>query len=325
MNTPEDILLKKLEFARDRDMVSCPIYLEWIRELLKSDWERQLLSYTARNQPIPHVYFAMVRYLRTLDGLPESLNLKDLRSFSFDNEERIRKLLPDARNQTNEVARSAYFHLALRWLSSHGVSEIDLWELGSSAGFLLFPDYYSYSFEKEPGKSVLDIQIDSTDDYPQELENFEYSIGQRKGFEYSPIHYQNPKERAWLQALIWPSHDSRKTRLSKLEKLPFDQIDWIAGDYRKTLPDAIYRRDESKPLVILDSFSFYQLTQECQTELKNLMLEHSNKSTLAFLQLGWDGTVSQLQCHLMKDGDNSSFVLAQGDPHAHHVKWLLDI
>jgi hypothetical protein len=104
--------------------------------------------------------------------------------------------------QTNEVGRAAAL---LRGLEALGRDRIDLLELGTAGGLLLYPDrYYDAPFE----------------------------VVRRRGIDRNPIDVTTDDGARLLEAFVWPDQTERIERLrAAIEVVRADPPELIAGDY----------------------------------------------------------------------------------------------
>ena len=104
--------------------------------------------------------------------------------------------------QTNEVGRASHL---LRGLAATGRERIDLLELGTAGGLLLYPDRY----------------------YPAPFE-----VVRRRGIDRHPVDVTTDEGARLLEAFVWPDQADRLERLHRaIEVVRSDPPELIAGDY----------------------------------------------------------------------------------------------
>jgi hypothetical protein len=114
--------------------------------------------------------------------------------------------------QTNEVARSAPL---LRGLAAVGRRRIDLLELGTSAGLLLYLDRYGYGHDG-------------------------FEIVRRRGIDLNPIDVTTDEGARLLEAFVWPDQTERIARLrAAIEIVREDPPELIAGDYVELVSELV--------------------------------------------------------------------------------------
>jgi hypothetical protein len=114
--------------------------------------------------------------------------------------------------QTNEVARSAPL---LRGLAAVGRERIDLLELGTAGGLLLYLDRYGYPHEG-------------------------FEIWRRRGIDRHPIDVTTDEGARLLEAFVWPDQTERIVRLrAAIEIVRQDPPELIVGDYVDLVSDLV--------------------------------------------------------------------------------------
>jgi hypothetical protein len=112
--------------------------------------------------------------------------------------------------QTNEVARAAPLS---RGLEALGRDRIDLLELGTAGGLLLYPDRYF--------------------DTP-------FAVVRRRGIDTHPIDVTTDEGARLLEAFVWPGQPERLDRLrAAIEVVRADPPELIQGDYVDVLEDHV--------------------------------------------------------------------------------------
>jgi len=107
--------------------------------------------------------------------------------------------------QTNEVGRARPL---LRGLDAVGRERIDLLELGTAAGLLLYLDRYGYPHDGR------------------------FEIVRRRGIDINPIDVTTDDGARLLEAFVWPDQTERIERLrAAIEIVRQDPPELIAGDY----------------------------------------------------------------------------------------------
>jgi len=107
--------------------------------------------------------------------------------------------------QTNEVARAPAL---LRGLGEVGRERIDLLELGTAAGLLLYLDRYGYEHDGR------------------------FEIVRRRGIDRNPIDVTTEEGARLLESFVWPDQTERIERLrAAIEIVREDPPELIAGDY----------------------------------------------------------------------------------------------
>ena len=112
--------------------------------------------------------------------------------------------------QTNEVARSAAL---VRGIAALGRDRIDLLELGTAGGLLLYPDRYH--------------------DTP-------FEVVRRRGIDRNPVDVTTEEGARLLEAFVWPDQGDRLARLrAAIEVVRRDPPELIRGDYVDVLEEHV--------------------------------------------------------------------------------------
>jgi hypothetical protein len=197
--------------------------------------------------------------------------------------------------QTNETARSAVIYPALLSL---GLKEINLIELGSSAGLILYMDKFSYQYVENDKSFISDTEKPLITSKVNDLTSFEkifnnrncLDIKSRLGFDLNCIDLNDENNIKFLKSAIW---DSPK-RLERLENAINVQKKYSLSepiisnstDYTKNLPEKILENiDKNIATVIYTSVSTYQISDDLYEKLlEQIKLLNSSIEKLYFIE-----------------------------------------
>jgi hypothetical protein len=115
--------------------------------------------------------------------------------------------------QTNEVQRSALILPGLTWIAAQAGSDIELLEIGSSAGLNQFPDqvHVDYgAFTLGPRDAALSL---SANWHGPPVLDHPIQVIARAGCDLTPIDALSSDGALRLQAYIWPDQEDRMARL----------------------------------------------------------------------------------------------------------------
>ena len=156
--------------------------------------------------------------------------------------------------QTNEAGRCATLVPFLAMLPQ----PLAVIEVGASAGLCLLPDRYSYRYDDAPQLDPVDGPADvvlacalgpgirAPDRLPE--------VVWRAGIDLAPVDVGDEDACSWLEALVWPEHDERRTRLrAALGIARRDPPRIIAGDLVSALPDLAAAAPRDATLVVVHS------------------------------------------------------------------------
>jgi hypothetical protein len=147
--------------------------------------------------------------------------------------------------QTNEPGRCAVLLPVLAALPQ----PLALLEVGASAGLCLYPDRYAYRYGDHrlgPGRPVLDCAATGVTP-PRRRPDVVW----RAGLDLNPLDVTDPADLAWLDALIWPEHAERRTRLREAAAVAAaDPPLLVRGDLVDDLPGLAARAPAGVTLVV---------------------------------------------------------------------------
>lgn len=197
--------------------------------------------------------------------------------------------------QTNEIARSAVIYPSILNL---GLNNINLIELGASAGLILYMDKYSYKFSQdnkeflsEAEMPVISSKVNNLNSFDKLMQNRDkLNIEKRLGFDLNPIDLNQEYNIKLLKSAIWDSPE----RLSRLENAIeiFKEYQDTApvinsyADYTKDLADKILSLiNPETDTVIYTSVSTYQISDSLYQKLREqLNILKSKVKNLYFIE-----------------------------------------
>lgn len=200
-------------FALDEAPGRSALYEEWARGVEGDADVQKVLARIPATHRQPPLVFAVTRML----GAPLA-GFDQWRRFLLAHADEIVAECGARRVQTNEPLRLAPLLPVL--------SEIDgpvaLLEIGASAGLCLYPDRYSYRFVDAEGE--LRAALDPDDGVSEVVLSSEVRgemppvrmphVVWRAGIDLNPLDARDPRDRAWLQGLVWPGESGREERIA---------------------------------------------------------------------------------------------------------------
>jgi len=156
--------------------------------------------------------------------------------------------------QTNEAGRCAVLLPVLAGLPQ----PLALLEVGASAGLCLYPDRYAYRY----GDSVLGsgnpvLECAATGVAPPVSVP---DVVWRAGVDLNPLDVTDPRDVAWLDALIWPEHAHRRARLrATVAVAAADPPLLVRGDLVDDLPSLAAQAPVGATLVVFHTSVLYQV------------------------------------------------------------------
>lgn len=208
----------------------------------------------------PNLLFAAVRLLGGPVDDPAAFH-----EFTVTNWPAIEAELLTRATQTNEAGRCALLLPVLAALPQ----PLALLEVGAAAGVNLYPDRYSYRYGDQLVGSagpVLDCALTGTVP-PARLPEVVW----RAGLDLNPLDVTDPADVAWLEALIWPEHQHRRTRLRAAAGIAAaDPPTLMRGDLVDDLPRLAAQAPPGATLVVFDISVLYQVAPERRAEFTEL-------------------------------------------------------
>ncbi|XVU29932.1 DUF2332 domain-containing protein [Actinoplanes sp. CA-054009] len=236
-------------------------YERLARSVARDDGLLALLETVPAPKRQPNLLFGVVRLLGGPVHSPTAF-AKFVRS----NWPAVQRELLTRATQTNEINRCALLLPVLAALPQ----PLALLEVGCSAGLNLYPDRYSYAYgEHRVGDSGPLLTCDATGaPLPSELP----TVVWRAGIDLNPLDVTKPADLAWLDALIWPEHEHRRTRLREAAAIAAaDPPDLIRGDLVDHLPGLAWSAPRDATLVIFHTSVLYQVRDESRRQFTSLV------------------------------------------------------
>jgi hypothetical protein len=256
---------------------------------------------TAKRQP--NLVFAAARYVGTSAG-----TYADLRETLTSRWAAVRDVILTHRTQTNEVGRCAILLPLLAALPQ----PLALLEVGASAGLCLYPDRYSYRYDDRPmlGSSPVVIDCVTTGDVPVPAALPE--VVWRAGIDVNPLDVRDADTARWLETLVWPEHDVRRTRLgAALAVVRAEPPRIRRGDLNEEVAGLAAEAPADATLVIFHSAVLNYLEPDARERFR---------TTVLGLDARWianEGTGTDGMFLVSVDGTP----VAHAAPHGHTLHW----
>lgn len=280
-------------FLAECERANAPLYVSIIRGVSQDDALRELASHVRPGQPLANILLASVHFLllrgaehplrRLYPNLNGGQHIEEdafplFKDFIETHRAEIEPLIANGVTNTNEVGRCVALHAGFRAVAKEAGAPLNLIEIGPSAGLNMIWDRYAVRYSKgagtyftEPREAalVLDCElrgdkISPTGPAPK--------IESRVGLELNPVDLDDPKQRDWLKALVWPDNAARFARLERaIEIRGGANLEIRAGDALALLPDAIARIPEDRPVCVYHSFVVYQFSDAARQALDDIL------------------------------------------------------
>lgn len=198
------------EFARLHTRGVSPTFESWARGVADDGAVLEFITNLPTAKQQPNLVFAAARWLQ-----PDLRTYAELRHLLLQRTEAWRAVVLTRATQTNEVARGALLLPVLTRVPG----PLALIEVGASAGLCLLPDRWSYRYRGDvvadldpaagPSPVVVRCQTAGAVPVPSGMPQ----IVARSGVDLNPLDVHDDDTLAWLEALIWPEHETRRERL----------------------------------------------------------------------------------------------------------------
>jgi hypothetical protein len=232
--------------------------------------------------------------------------------------------------QTNEVGRSVAHLVLSHWLTTLGVENFNLLEIGASAGLNLNFDHFYGCFGQlrmgDPSSS-LRFMGDWFSNAPDVPRAGATAISKR-GCDISPIDIARPDDEARLLSFVWPDQKIRLERLRSaiaIAKAHRPIVDAASADEWIALQLA--RKSEHATL-IFHSIVWQYLGTETQNRLKHAIHSAGESATptapIVWARMEPAGPVADIQVDVF-DGSSSEprhYRLAEIGYHGQNMNWL---
>lgn len=250
-----------------------PLYAHLI-EVIADDDELMRVVNRIEHTPRPNVLFGGVQYLLmggasaelaafypSLVDEPRPLVGVDrvFTRFVLEQEEALVEIGQTRYTQTNECRRCVAL---LPGIWESGPERFHLIDLGTSAGLNLAVDRYQYRWGDvewgHPSGLLLTAESRGRAPEPKDTE-----VLSRTGLDLNPIDVSDEAERRWLDALIWPEHHERRSRLrAALEVISNVDVSMVAGSALDTLGPTLAALPAGDPAVVMHSFALNQFSPD---------------------------------------------------------------
>lgn len=196
----------------------------------------------------PNLVFAAARH----HGVPAPGPWAALREALLGDDGSIRATVLERSTQTNEVGRLATLVPAFASLDG----PLALLEVGASAGLCLYPDQWGYAWSTASGEVTLGdeprlpCEVRGTAPLPAALPE----VAWRGGIDLNPLDVTDRDATDWLETLVWPEQDERRTRLRQaVEVARREPPALVRGDLLTTLPGLVEEASAHGTVVVFHS------------------------------------------------------------------------
>lgn len=270
---------------------------------------------SVENLPRHNVMFAAVQFLMLRDG-PGPLGRyyasfdrapldpigagPHFTDFVMAHEDEITSIGRTRYTQTNECRRCAALLPAV-WATP--AARFHLIDLGTSAGLNLHMDRYRYRWGLTSWGQQSPVLIE-TEVRGREVEPRSIEILSRIGLDLHPIDPSDESDRLWLEALIWPEHHRRRTRLrAAIDLAAANPAHLVEGDVVSILVDVLAQIPEGETIVLINSFILNQFDENMTAQFGDIVDHARGRSPIHRVSMEW----------LDRDADGADLAIDVGD------------
>jgi hypothetical protein len=233
------------------------------------------------------------------------------------------------RIQTNEVRRSwTLLPCFLEVARATGSDDLELIELGSSAGFNLLWDRYRYVYRAGvwgPEDSLLVLDGDERKPVPAGLLSLRPRIRHRVGVDLEPVDVTADEGALLLRSFVWPGQEGRLERLdAAIGAVRRDRPQLVRGDLVELLPGLLARRSATAVTLVFGTAVRGYVGSDRWAQVGEVLEQSGRAGALALV---WTDRPAAdvhdywgLWLRLWPDGEPR--LLAHADFHGAWLSWL---
>ena len=335
-------------FADEAKRIGSPLYAHLAANIRDNEKLRQIAAHAKPGQPQANLVLAAVHYLM-LDGVqhplaqhypsvqpaarPSGDAFPKFLDFCQMHERAVVELVSKRITNTNEVARSTSLYPAFDHVARQTSADLHMIEIGPSAGLNLNWDRYRYIYRRngseilsrgEPA-ALMTLQAELRGDLTPPLAPSMPKVVSRVGLELNPVDLQNPEDRLWLKALIFPELTPRFARLEGAIATALSHPSKILFGNALELLEGVTQSLPSTGIpVVYHSFVTYQFSTAMRERLQNTIVELSRSRPLYRVSIEWDGADHPVAVTRYENGRAEKTILADCNPHGAWLEWRLD-
>ena len=329
-------------FAEKECAGSSELY-EFLALKISDDGELlDLSSHSREGQPIPNLFLGAVHYL-LLNGndhrlrnyyssiverpKPTEESFPHFKDFCSTYKDQIIPILREKMVQTNEVRRCGYLYPAFTYIFEKINKPLALIEIGTSAGFQLLWDKYSYSCCSDEifgnMNSNVHIKSEVKGNNTPPFSNEVPAISHRYGIDLHINDISNKEDALWLNSLIWPEHKKRRKLFTQASACVWnnkDTLHLIQGNGVELLPDLAEKIPETSVICVFHTHVANQMPSVVKRNLlANVRTISEKKDVFHIYNNIWDGFL-HLDSYINGKEDNK--VIAETDGHGRWFTWM---
>ena len=230
--------------------------------------------------------------------------------------------------QTNEVARAAALYPGMMMVADHFGPNVELVELGASAGLNLNLDRFRYDLggvKSGAAESPLFLKPSWVGALPPDAS---LNVIDRGGVDQNPLNVARPEIAEQLLAYVWPDQAERVARIEaaialartyppRLERA--DAAEWIEQRLAQPQTKGVSR-------IVFHSIVLVYLPPEGRKRVEAALFDAGERATLdrplAWLSMEFHAKVRTAELRLTLWPGGETQLLARVHPHGAHIEWL---
>ncbi len=334
-----------IKFANVECKNVSPLYYDLSLKTAKDDQLVSIAAHCKYGQPLPNLFFASVQSLLYKEpnqelaqyypsitqnhksGLPFAL----FKEFCLDHQQEIIELEQNNIVQTNALNRTAYLLPIFSHLFDN--EEINIIDIGTSAGLTLNMDKYEYHYNDQYhfGNSLVKIKSEiKSGSIP--LFNRMVKIKNRIGIDQNPLDVNNIENAHWLKSLIWADQVERLEKIENAINLAREEnINFIKASQLFEFEEIILEQEKNIPLIVYHTHALYQFSKEERNNFWKLMDKIGKERDFTYLATEGSRVFKKdysikgilVEVTQYKKGKKNTQLMAHTNGHANWIKWLI--
>jgi hypothetical protein len=300
-----------------------PLYARICRDLLHEPFVNSIIDEWTWETP-----------LRLLSGihylvLAEEADWTDISAVLRKYRDFLRDFVANQPIQTNEVQRSWFLAPCFAAVANEfEADEIDIIELGASAGLNLLWDAYRYRYRQGnigPEDAPLELEGEERRDVPSSLLARIPRVRSRVGIDNRPVDICSDEGLRLLRAFVWPDQRWRLELLDRAAKhARLRPAPVLKADFVEALPGLLHTRSRKTPTVVFETAALGYLERERAFELLRALDTAGDQGNLAMVSAR-DTAMGGRSCYsltltIWPPGERR--ILCEADLHGAWLDWL---
>ena len=330
-------------FAEKECADSSELYEYLSLKIAKDDEMLELSSYAKEGQPIPNLFLGAVHYL-LFKGVEHKLSqyypsiveqpkspkesFPHFKDFCTTYRDQIISILKEKMVQTNEVRRCGYLYPSFSYAYDIVKKPLALIEIGTSAGFQLLWDKYSYSYNSNEIFGDIDsnvlINLEIKGENIPILSKVSPPVTHRYGLDLHINDLSNVEDSLWLNSLIWPEHKERRALFEQALECVMnnkDELNLIEGDGVELLSRIIEQIPNDSTICIFHTHVANQIPVDIKQKLLDNVKDIAKRRDVFHIYNNiWD---RDLHLDYFINGVEHNETIAETDGHGRWFEWKL--